>query len=147
MQQAPGIPCTLSFEGKGISASLGCYPRRENVDAYSVVVTRESGWPSIPETAMIEPIGRGVLDTRLRGYDDFVRGDHLDLIARSGSDEAIHASAIGKMDCFASLAMTGDRPHRTGYPVCVGYDDLLATRKILKAGSANRALPTPVTPM
>jgi len=28
------------------------------------------------------------------------------VIARSGSDEAIHASASAEMDCFASLAMT-----------------------------------------
>jgi len=29
------------------------------------------------------------------------------VIARSESDEAIHFSACGTMDCFASLAMTG----------------------------------------
>jgi hypothetical protein len=28
------------------------------------------------------------------------------VIARSASDEAIHPSAFGTMDCFASLAMT-----------------------------------------
>ncbi len=28
------------------------------------------------------------------------------VIARSDSDEAIHVSAVGNMDCFASLAMT-----------------------------------------
>ncbi|MEH2570027.1 hypothetical protein V1289_009654 [Bradyrhizobium sp. AZCC 2289] len=31
---------------------------------------------------------------------------YLAVIARSVSDEAIHVSASGKMDCFASLAMT-----------------------------------------
>ena len=29
------------------------------------------------------------------------------VIAREHSDEAIHLSSIGQMDCFASLAMTG----------------------------------------
>ena len=33
-------------------------------------------------------------------------GDTASVIARSVSDEAIHASASGEMDCFASLAMT-----------------------------------------
>jgi hypothetical protein len=37
--------------------------------------------------------------------------DRALVIARSVSDEAIHASTIGEMDCFASLAMT----RRGGY--------------------------------
>ena len=41
-------------EGQKFPASLGRM-RRENVDTHSMVVTRESGCPSIPETAMIEP--------------------------------------------------------------------------------------------
>ena len=47
---------------------------RENAIAHSVVVPREGGGPSIPETLMIEPTGRGVLDpppsrgTTLVGY-------------------------------------------------------------------------------
>jgi hypothetical protein len=44
--------------------------RREIAKAYSVVIVREGGRSSIPETAVIRPISRGVLDTRLRGYDD-----------------------------------------------------------------------------
>ena len=36
--------------------------RRENVAAHSVVIVRESGRSSIPETPMIEPRSRGVLD-------------------------------------------------------------------------------------
>jgi hypothetical protein len=32
----------------------------------------------------------------------------LTVIARSDSDEAIHLSTRGEMDCFASLAMTED---------------------------------------
>ena len=65
----------------------------------------------------------------------------------SGSDEAIHASASGEVDCFASLAMTGMGRIAPDTPVCVGYDDLFATRKILEAGSVLGASPMPVTPM
>src|SRR5690242_14734271 len=36
----------------------------------------------------------------------FSSGAYLLVIARSDSDEAIHASASSEMDCFASLAMT-----------------------------------------
>jgi hypothetical protein len=41
--------------------------RRENAEAYSVVIVREGGRSSIPEAAVIEPISRGVLDTRHAG--------------------------------------------------------------------------------
>jgi hypothetical protein len=36
----------------------------------SVVIARACGRSSIPETSMMEPRGRGVLDTRMRGYDE-----------------------------------------------------------------------------
>ena len=36
--------------------------RREIVDAYSVVIVREGGRSSTPETSMMETMGRGVLD-------------------------------------------------------------------------------------
>ena len=52
------------------------------------------------ETSVIKPQGRGVLG-RLRAA-----GMRMAVIARSTSDEAIHTSACGGMDCFASLAMT-----------------------------------------
>ena len=39
--------------------------RREIAASYSTVIARESGRSSIPETAVIEPISRGVLDTPL----------------------------------------------------------------------------------
>src|SRR6185295_2475932 len=42
---------------------------REIAKSYSVVIVREGGRSSIPETSMIKPIGRGVLDPRLRGDD------------------------------------------------------------------------------
>jgi hypothetical protein len=37
--------------------------RRENAETHSVVIVREGGRSSIPETSMIESISRGVLDT------------------------------------------------------------------------------------
>jgi hypothetical protein len=51
--------------------------RREIAEAYSVVVVREGGRSSIPEAAVIEPISCGVLDTRLRGYDDPLCGEWI----------------------------------------------------------------------
>ena len=42
---------------------------RENAASCSVVIVREGGRSSIPETLMIEPISHGVLDPRLRGDD------------------------------------------------------------------------------
>jgi hypothetical protein len=36
--------------------------RREIATSHSTVIAREGGRSSIPETAMIEPISRGVLD-------------------------------------------------------------------------------------
>jgi hypothetical protein len=49
--------------------------RREKAKSYSVVIVREGGRSSIPEAAVIESISRGVLDTRLRGYDDPLYGE------------------------------------------------------------------------
>src|SRR5829696_8012748 len=37
--------------------------RRENAKSYSVVIVREGGRSSIPETAVIEPRSRSLLDT------------------------------------------------------------------------------------
>jgi hypothetical protein len=62
VQRAPGIPCALSSGGGnefGKSSGKSC---REIANVYSVVIVREGGRSSIPEAAMIEPIGRGVLD-------------------------------------------------------------------------------------
>src|ERR1700743_3418849 len=42
----------------------------------------------------------------------FYRCLYVAVIARSVSSEAIHAAASGAMDCFASLAMTMNSPHR-----------------------------------
>jgi hypothetical protein len=95
---------------------------------------------------VIEPTGRGVLDTRFRGYDDFVRGDHLHVIARSGSDEAIHASASREVDCFAALAMTQMGRGVSDTPACVGYRALFGPHKILQPEAIGIS-PTLVTPM
>ena len=46
-----------------VQARLGRVSCRENVASYSVVIVREGGRSSIPETPMINTIGRGVLDT------------------------------------------------------------------------------------
>ena len=46
--------------------------RREIAASHSTVIAREGGRSSIPEPSMIEPIGRGVLDPRLRGDDSRV---------------------------------------------------------------------------
>src|SRR5260221_14161179 len=44
-------------------------------------MTGSGGRSSIPETPMIEPRSRGVLDTRLRGYDSCVCGHTILIIA------------------------------------------------------------------
>src|SRR3981081_1585189 len=51
----------LIFEGESYLQTSGAM-RRENADTYSAVIVCEGGRSSIPETSMIEPIGRGVLD-------------------------------------------------------------------------------------
>jgi hypothetical protein len=43
---------------------------RENAKSYAVVIIRACGRSSIPEASVMESIGRSVLDTRFRGYDD-----------------------------------------------------------------------------
>ena len=64
---------------------------------------------------MIEPISRGVLDTRLRGYDDLMRRRYPPVIASAAKQSTLFL--CGEMDCFASLAMTWmgrrmlDTPH------------------------------------
>jgi hypothetical protein len=83
---------------------------------------------------MIESIGRSVLDTRLRGYDDLMLRCYPPVIASEAKQSIL--SLCREMDCFASLAMTGMGRGVTDTPACVGYDDPLAKRKTLKAGSA-----------
>src|SRR6266404_9625299 len=63
VQRAPGLPCALSYSrGQQLEQTSGS-SCRENAYAYSVVIVREGGRSSIPETAVTEPRSRGVLDT------------------------------------------------------------------------------------
>jgi hypothetical protein len=67
-------------------------------------MTGSGGRSSIPEASVIESIGRGVLDTRLRGYDSHMWGRIISVIA-SAAKQSI-SPRKGRMDCFAALAMT-----------------------------------------
>jgi hypothetical protein len=79
------------------------------------------------------------------GYDDRVQRCDLHVIASAAKQSIL--SLCRDMDCFAALAMTGMARIAPETPVCVGYDDPLATRKILQTGGANRVLPMSLTPM
>ena len=81
MQQAPGLPCALYFEEGQTKMQTSGAMRREIANSYSVVIARGGGRSSIPETAVIESISRGVLDTRLRGYDDPLCGEWIASLA------------------------------------------------------------------
>src|SRR5947208_17020961 len=59
VQQAPGLPCALSSRGGQTKMQTSGAMRREIVVSRSTVIAREGGRSSIPETAMIESIGRG----------------------------------------------------------------------------------------
>src|SRR5262245_59811965 len=61
VQRAPGLPCALCFEERMNLKTSGA-SCRETVASYSVVIVREGGRSSIPETAMIETMRCGVLD-------------------------------------------------------------------------------------
>jgi hypothetical protein len=89
VQQAPGIPCSLSFGGQG---GLG------------------------------KP--RALCVARMRNCIHVIACDKRKAFAQgSECDEAIHVSASGEMDCFASLAMTVERS-LAGYPC--GVTEILA---------------------
>jgi hypothetical protein len=72
----PAFPAPSSFWAKTICKARA-QTRRGNAEVYSLVVLREGGGPSIPEPAMIETRVRGVLDTRLRGYDNPLCGERI----------------------------------------------------------------------
>jgi hypothetical protein len=101
-----------------------------------------TGRSSIPETAVMESRGRGVLDTA------HARG--MTTVARSEATKQSTLPLRGEMDCFACARNDGlntlhtfnrhrprrraiqysrgvsdktERPRRTGYPACAGYDD------------------------
>jgi len=69
VQQAPGIPCSLSCEGRNFSKA-----RAQRVARTPTYIQLSSpgltGRASIPEAAVIESRSRSVLDTRHRGHDD-----------------------------------------------------------------------------
>ena len=85
VQRASGIPCALNF---GEGGRITCKPRtqcaarsRTHIQLSSRLVRncalgRRS---SIPETPMIDPRSRGVLDARLRGYDSSVWSGYRDI--------------------------------------------------------------------
>jgi hypothetical protein len=87
VQRASGIPCALFvFGGEDYLQTSGAM-RRGNANTHSAVIVREGGRSSIPETLMIKPKSRGVLDTRIRGYDSIVWSSTTAVIARSPCDD------------------------------------------------------------
>ena len=71
-------------------------------------------------------IGRGVLDTRLRGYD----------VPSSLRAQRSNPSCAATMDCFASLAMTRMGRSAPDTPACVGYRRPFGAAQNPQAGSA-----------
>ena len=108
VQRAPGIPCSRSLGERFMQASGD--QRRENADTHSPVIVREGGRSSIPETSMIEPISRGVLDPpHARGMTAVVVVLRYFTVIASEAKQSI-LSICREMDCFASLAMTRTYP-------------------------------------
>ena len=68
VQRAPGLPCALSLRAHELSKLGRSEPRdREHIFSRHHPRRRVNQYS---EAAVIDPISRGVLDTRLRGYDD-----------------------------------------------------------------------------
>jgi len=65
---------------------------------------RLRGPSSIPETLMMESRGPAYWIPRMRGCDGVCVGGTGAVIARSGSDESIHAFFAAINDCFAELS-------------------------------------------
>jgi hypothetical protein len=73
-------------------------PRAKRAAGISTaVVAREGGRPSIPEAAVTEPTGRGVLDTRLRGYDGPGAGRESGYGARFPDVRFAHRSSMRRI--------------------------------------------------
>src|SRR6266700_1047634 len=64
----------LTIEGEEISYKTRAHRAARMRTHIQLSSSGLTGRPSIPETPMIEPKSRGVLDTRLRGYDSSVLG-------------------------------------------------------------------------
>src|SRR5260370_40483252 len=78
VQRAPGLPCALSmFEGEKFLQDSGASRRGIAFLCHRPPPGRPNGRPmtgsggrsSIPETVVLEAIGRGVVDPRMRGDD------------------------------------------------------------------------------
>ena len=114
----PAFPAPSVF-GEGTSS---CKPRAQCVarmrsDIWSSssalrAIARWGGRSSIPETAVMEAIGRGVLDTRLRGYDV------PSSLRAQRSNPSFHARGDNGLLRFARN--DGDGPQRTEYPLMCG---------------------------
>jgi hypothetical protein len=111
MPGCSGYACRLVFVCVFCTRDRGCRPT-----------------PGTPCAILIEPKVKAQPGETLRGNADAhlvgclkINRRVFHAIARSECDEAIHASASGAMDCFASLAMTvtGSRvqAHESPYAV------------------------------
>jgi hypothetical protein len=70
VQQAPGIPCALFFYGRNDLQTPGENAPRECGDvSATAVIARLDRATQYSRGSSDQPIGRGVLDTRMRGYD------------------------------------------------------------------------------
>src|SRR6478736_9109882 len=127
VQRAPGLPCALCLEGHGNHWQNSGASRRENVAAHSVVIVRESGRSSIPETPMIEPRSRGVLDRPPSRATTAVIGDtHYPTSfrgARSASPESISPQRLWS---------DGFRTRRFASPRNDGLEELSRSQNPLK---------------
>jgi hypothetical protein len=113
VQRAPGLPCALYLlGGSEVDATLGhVMPREGSCMSYSCHRPRKR---AIQYAAASRLKPRRLWNTgspAFAGDDEKKAASDLNLkshhvIARSGSDEAIHVATSGEMDCFASLAMT-----------------------------------------
>jgi hypothetical protein len=65
VHRVPGIPCALPFEGQRIRQTLREKPAARMRNYAQLSSPGSTGRPSIPETPMIEPRSRGVLDRPL----------------------------------------------------------------------------------
>src|SRR5947199_1749597 len=68
-QWAPGIPCALKRPRDIVLQSSGALRVAGSRTHTQLSSSGSTGRSSIPEAPVMESIGRGVLDTRFRGYD------------------------------------------------------------------------------
>ncbi|MEH2572559.1 hypothetical protein V1272_001894 [Bradyrhizobium sp. AZCC 1708] len=108
----------LTLWGANDLQKLGRIVSRERRHAFAVIARLDRA-PSIPETAMIEPIGRGVLDPCLRRDDDGVLCCYLHVIAShpvgakrrrmtGSAKQSIFTSCSARWIASLALAMTAE---------------------------------------